>query len=150
MAGDVQARAEQLREAIRRHNYLYYVRAEPQISDREFDALMDELIALERDHPELATPDSPTRKVGGEPLEQFESVDHLSPMLSIDNTYNEAEVREFDARVGRLLGEGAEWSYVVEPKIDGVAINLVYRDGVLAQAITRGTKRTDSRHQSVG
>jgi DNA ligase (NAD+) len=141
-AGDPAARAEQLRQTIRHHNYLYYVKAEPEISDREFDALLDELTAIEREHPELATPDSPTRRIGGEPLDEFTSADHLSPMLSIDNTYNEEEVREFDRRVGRLLGEGAEWSYVVEPKIDGVAINLIYRNGALAQAITRGNGTT--------
>jgi DNA ligase (NAD+) len=139
---DPAARAEQLRRSIRHHNYLYYVKNEPEISDREFDALLEELIALERGHPELTAADSPTQRVGGEPLEQFTSADHLSPMLSIDNTYNEEDVREFDRRVGRLLGEDAGWSYVVEPKIDGVAINLVYRDGAMAQAITRGNGAT--------
>lgn len=134
----VRKRVERLRETICHHNYLYYVKSAPEISDREFDALMEELLALERDHPELITPDSPTRKVGGEPLDEFVAAEHLSPMLSIDNTYNEEEVRDFDRRIGRLLGEGAEWSYVVEPKIDGVAINLIYRDGSLVQAITRG------------
>ncbi len=131
-------RIEHLREAIRRHNRLYYVENRLEISDREFDALMQELLRLEREHPELATADSPTRRVGGEPLDQFAPAEHLSPMLSIDNTYSEQEVREFDRRIGRLLGDGADWSYVVEPKIDGVAINLIYRDGVLDQAITRG------------
>jgi len=99
---------------------------------------MEELQRLEAEHPDLVTPDSPTQRVGGEPLDQFTTAQHLSPMLSIENTYNEAEVREFDARLRRLLGPDARWSYVVEPKIDGVAINLIYRDGVLAQAITRG------------
>ncbi len=135
---DVQQRIDGLREKIRRHNRLYFVENQPEISDREFDALMEELQRLETEHPDLVTPDSPTQRVGGEPLDAFTSAPHLSPMLSIDNTYNEAEVREFHARIGRLLGEGAKWSYVVEPKIDGVAMNLIYRDGVLAQAITRG------------
>jgi len=135
---DVQQRIEDLRQKIRRHNRLYYVENAPEISDREFDALMEELQRLEAEHPDLVTPDSPTQRVGGEPLDQFTTAQHLSPMLSIENTYNEAEVREFDARLRRLLGPDARWSYVVEPKIDGVAINLIYRDGVLAQAITRG------------
>ncbi|MHC4591680.1 MAG: NAD-dependent DNA ligase LigA [Planctomycetota bacterium] len=137
-ADSVENRVEQLRQAIRRHNFLYYVKNAPEISDREFDALMEELQRLEREHPGLIAPDSPTQKVGGEPLEEFVTAEHLSPMLSIDNTYNEEEVREFDRRVGRLLPEGAEWSCVVEPKIDGVAINLIYRDGLLSRAITRG------------
>lgn len=131
-------RIERLRAKIRYHDYLYYVLNSPEISDREFDALMEELQRLEREHPELVTPDSPTQKVGGEPLEEFTAAEHRSPMRSVDNTYNEEEVREFDRRVGRLLGEGARWAYVVEPKIDGVAINLIYEDGSLRQAITRG------------
>lgn len=139
---DVKQRIERLRDAIRRHNHLYYVTNEPEISDREFDALMEELQRLENEHPGSATPDSPTRRVGAEPLTAFATAEHLVPMRSIDNTYNEPEVREFDARVGRLLasadGEAPEWSYVVELKIDGVAINLVYRGGSLERAITRG------------
>jgi len=131
-------RIEQLRRKIRYHNYLYYVKGAPEISDREFDALMEELQRLERDRPDLVTPDSPTQKVGGEPLAEFGTALHLTPMLSIDNTYNEQEVREFDRRIRRLLGEEDRVSYVVEPKIDGVAINLIYRDGVLSEAITRG------------
>jgi DNA ligase (NAD+) len=134
-------RVRELRRKIRHHNRLYYVEGEPEISDREFDALMDELQRIEEEHPELLTPDSPTRKVGGEPVDEFTAAEHLSPMLSIENTYNEEEVREFHARIGRRLGEEAEWSYVVEPKIDGVAINLIYRDGALDQAITRGDGR---------
>lgn len=137
-ADSVENRVEQLRQAIRRHNFLYYVKNAPEISDREFDALIEELQRLEREHPELIAPDSPTQKVGGEPLEEFATAEHLSPMLSIENTYNEEEVREFDRRVGKGLREGAERSYVVEPKIDGVAINLIYNDGALGRAITRG------------
>jgi len=138
MAEPLQQRIERLRDQIRRHDYLYYVLNRPEISDREFDALMDELKRLEAEHPELVTPDSPTQKVGGEPIEQFTTAAHLSPMLSIDNTYNQQEVREFDGRVRRLLGDSERPRYVVEPKIDGVAINLIYRDGSLHQAITRG------------
>jgi len=129
---------EDLREKIRHHNYLYYIEASPEISDREFDALLAELQRLESEHPDLITPDSPTQRVGGAPLNAFRAAEHLTPMRSIDNTYNEAEVREWHDRVRRRLGEDAAWCYVVEPKIDGVAINLVYRDGSLSQAITRG------------
>jgi DNA ligase (NAD+) len=135
---DVRRRIAELRESIRRHNYAYYVLAAPQVSDREFDSLVDELARLENQHPELITPHSPTQRVGGEPIDAFTAAAHLSPMLSIDNTYNEDEVREFDARIGRALDPDAHWSYVVEPKIDGVALNLVYRDGCLHRAITRG------------
>jgi len=138
MPKGAEERIEELRRKIRRHNYLYYVLNQPEISDREFDALLDELRRLEDEHPDLVTPDSPTQKVGGEPLEEFSTAGHLSPMRSIDNTYSEQEVREFDARIGRLLGEDEHWSYVVEPKIDGVAINLIYEGGSLARAITRG------------
>ena len=132
---------EELRENIRHHNYLYYVKAQPEISDREFDALMDELQELEDRFPDLVTPDSPTRKVGGQPVDEFETAEHLQPMLSIDNTYNEDELREWDDRVGRMLGDDETWSYVIEPKIDGVAINLLYTDGSLERAITRGDGR---------
>jgi len=137
-ARTVAQRVKELRDKIQYHNYLYYVKAAPEISDREFDALMEELQKLEGEHPELITPDSPTQRVGGEPLAAFITAAHLSPMLSIDNTYNEAEVREFDARIGRILGKESKWCYVVEPKIDGVAMSLVYRDGALSQATTRG------------
>ncbi len=150
MPEGVKQRIEQLRQKIRHHNYLYYVLNVPEASDREFDALMEQLQKLEAQHPELVTPDSPTRKVGGEPLEQFTTASHRSPMRSIDNTYNEEEVREFDRRIGRLLGEHARWAYVVEPKIDGVAINLIYRNGSLDQAITRGDgQRGDDVTQNV-
>src|SRR5918911_435444 len=96
-------RAEQLRRQIDYHNYKYYVEAAPEISDREFDRLLDELKQLEAKHPELVTPDSPTQRVGGQPIEDFKTVTHRVPMLSIDNTYNAAELREFDARVRKLL-----------------------------------------------
>src|SRR5690606_7316895 len=94
---------EQLRQEIRRHNRLYYVEASPEISDREFDQLIRRLEELERSHPELDPPDSPTHKVGGEPIEGFVTVEHRIPMLSIDNVTTEAEIREFDARVRKLL-----------------------------------------------
>lgn len=130
-------RIEQLRREIRRHDYLYYVEAKPEISDREYDALMEELKRLEEKHPELITPDSPTQRVGGQPIEGFPSVRHEIPMLSIDNTYNLEELREFDNRIARALGDN-NYQYLVEPKIDGVAVSLRYENGLLIQAATRG------------
>jgi len=127
----------QLREMIREHDYRYYVLGEPIISDYEYDQLMKELIELERQRPELITPDSPTQRVGGEPTEEFPTVTHPTPMLSLDNTYSEDELRDFDRRVRTFLG-GEEFRYVAELKIDGVAISLIYRDNILVQGATRG------------
>ena len=130
-------RASELRHLIDHHNYLYYVDAKPEISDKEFDKLYDELKKLETDNPELVTPESPTQRVGGEPIGSFATVRHREPMLSIENTYNAEEVREFDRRVKRLLG-GEPVEYVVELKIDGVAISLIYENGVFTVGATRG------------
>ncbi len=138
---DAAGQINRLRDDIRRHDYRYYVLAEPEISDREYDRLMEELERLERDHPELVTPDSPTQRVGGRPLDGFVSVRHSVPMLSIDNTYNEGEVREFDDRVRRGLG-GESYEYFVDPKIDGVAISLRYEAGRLVLGATRGDGET--------
>jgi len=138
---DQATRAETLRAAIRRHEHLYYVLAKPEISDPAFDALDLELRALEAAHPELITPDSPTQRVGGAPLSEFPSVTHLEPMLSLENTYSEEEVREFEARVRRQLGE-TPLSYVAEPKIDGLSLSVTYEDGVLVRAVTRGDGKT--------
>ncbi|MBS3733528.1 MAG: NAD-dependent DNA ligase LigA [Phycisphaerae bacterium] len=133
-------RIEELRDAIRRHDRLYYVEASPEISDRQYDALMDELKRLEDKHPELVTEDSPTQRVGGEPVEGFETVDHAVAMLSIDNTYNVDEVRTFDQRVRNELGSNG-FDYLVDPKIDGVAVSLRYESGRLAIGATRGNGR---------
>ncbi len=141
MSRDIQAEIERLRDEIRRHDHLYYVEARPEISDREYDRLFERLRALEAEHPEWITPDSPTQRVGGRPLEGFAQVRHAVPMLSIDNTYGEGEVREFDARVRKALG-GEAYAYVVDPKIDGVAISLRYERGVLTLAATRGDGET--------
>lgn len=130
-------RIAELRQEIDRHNRLYYVEAKPEISDREFDRLLEELQQLEKAHPDLVTPDSPTQRVGGAPIEGFVTVTHRQQMLSIENTYNPDEVREFDARVRKLLGNEAV-EYVVEPKIDGVAMSLTYEDGRLTVGATRG------------
>lgn len=133
----IRRRHESLCDEVERHNRLYYVEARPEISDFDYDALMRELVLLEQDHPALRTPDSPSQRVGGAPIEGFETVEHAVPMLSIDNTYSEAELREFDARVRRGLG-GEAAAYAVELKIDGVAMSLRYEQGVLARAVTRG------------
>jgi DNA ligase (NAD+) len=130
-------RLGELRRQIDRHNHLYYVEAKPEISDRDFDRLLDELQKLEATHPELVTLDSPTQRVGGKPIDGFVTVTHRLPMLSIDNTYDADELREFDARVRKLLG-GEAVEYVIEPKIDGVAISLVYEGGLFKVGATRG------------
>ncbi len=130
-------RAEELRREIRRHEHLYYVLAKPEISDLAFDRLMSELRALEEAHPELATPDSPTQRVGGAPLDSLRQVRHAAPMLSLDNSYNEDELGEWLGRVRRGLGR-APAGLVAELKIDGVSLSLTYGNGVLERAVTRG------------
>ncbi len=140
MAGiskSVREKAQRLREELEHHNYLYYVEANPKISDQKFDALLKELEALEEQFPDLRTPDSPTQRVGGQPLEGFAQVEHVVPMLSIDNTYNEDELRKFDERVRKGL-DGDAPDYVVELKVDGVAVAMVYEEGLLARGATRG------------
>ncbi len=141
MAASVEQRIAKLRQELERHNHLYYVEGKPQISDLEFDALMRELVELEKAHPELVTPDSPSQRVGGQPIEGFKTVEHAVPMMSIDNTYDESEVRAFDARVRKTLSEEQKIEYVLEPKVDGVAASLRYENGVLVLAATRGDGR---------
>ncbi len=130
-------RAAELRQLIEHHSRLYYEEARTEISDQAFDRLMKELEELESTHPELATTDSPTHRVGGKPIEGFVTVRHRVPMLSIDNTYNPDELREFDRRVHKLL-PGESVRYGVELKIDGVAISLAYENGIFTQGATRG------------
>ena len=136
------ARAEELRREIQHHDHRYYVLDDPQIGDDEYDALLDELRELEARHPELVVPESPTQRVGGRPLEKFEHVEHLQPMLSLANARSEDELRAWVERMrNRLAREGideAEFEYVAEPKIDGLAVSLVYRDGRLERGATRG------------
>ena len=129
---------EHLRAEIERHNRLYYVDAAPEIDDREYDRLMERLQTLEAAHPHLVTPDSPTRRVGGEPLPGFVTVKHAVPMLSIDNTYDFDEVREWDARVRRSLNPGETVRYAVELKVDGVAVSARYDAGRFVLGATRG------------
>ncbi len=134
---EVLAQYESLRTEVEYHSRLYYMEARSEISDQDFDAKLRALADLEAAHPELQRPDSPTQRVGGAPLAGFETVAHRVPMLSIDNTYNEAELREFDARVRRGL-DGPSPTYMVELKLDGVAIALRYEERILQQALTRG------------
>lgn len=131
----------ELREQINRHDHLYYVEGKPELSDREYDKLFARLKELEAAHPELFDPDSPTQRVGEKPIEGFRHVTHAAAMMSIDNTYNESELREFDGRVSRGL-EGAKYEYLVEPKIDGVSASLRYENGRLVLGATRGDGKT--------
>jgi DNA ligase (NAD+) len=134
---DVEKKIESLREKIRHHEYLYYVVDNPEISDGEFDKLMQQLKDLEAEHPKLVTADSPTQRVGGKPREGFVKVPHSSPMLSLDNTYNEDELRVWERRVHELSGR-TEVDYVCELKLDGMSLALIYKDGKLVRGITRG------------
>ncbi len=138
MTASIQAEIERLRAELRHHNRLYYVEAKPEISDLDFDRLLKSLEKLEREHPEYDSPDSPTHVVGGEAIEGFSQVLHRKPMLSIDNVYDEAGVKEFDVRLRKLLGPAEQVEYVVEYKIDGVALALIYERGSLVKAVTRG------------
>src|SRR5574342_1075952 len=135
MAVSPRERAQALRERIRAADHAYYVLDQPVLSDAEYDRLMRVLQELERDHPALATPDSPTQRVSGAPSDRFDRVEHREPMLSLGNIQGDAELVEFDERVHRLLGlpEGEAVAYVCEPKLDGLAVELVYREGELAQ-----------------
>jgi DNA ligase (NAD+) len=138
---DAQKRIAFLRRQIRRHDYLYYVLARPDISDREYDRLYAELERLEKRFPDLITPNSPTQRVGGQPLKEFPTVRHDPPMFSLDKVYNLNDLRKFDARVHKLLsGESVE--YVLEPKVDGVSISVRYEKGRFTSGATRGDGRT--------
>ncbi len=129
---------EKLREEINYHNYRYYVLQSPVISDAEYDRLFRRLQAIEEHFPQLVTPDSPTQRIGARPLEEFGIVKHTIPMLSLNNAFTEEEVLEFDQRVKKLLGTTEDMEYAVEPKIDGLAVELIYVDGLFVQGATRG------------
>jgi len=141
MVTDAKREIEALRQALRHHEYRYYVLDSPEISDAEYDRLMNRLRELEAQRPELATPDSPTVRVGGKPREGFVKVRHSSPMLSLDNALNEGELRDFDRRVQQLLGD-APFRYVAELKMDGLSMAAYYSAGVFRQAVTRGDSMT--------
>ena len=140
MSASAQAEIAKLREQIRCHDYKYYVEAAPEISDRQYDRLLERLKELEVKHPELITPDSPTQRIGDQPVAELPQAEHRVPMLSIDNTYSVAELREFGARVAKRL-PGEEIAWVVELKVDGVAVSLIYEHGLLVRGLTRGNGR---------
>lgn len=131
-----------LREEVRQHNYRYYVEDNPTISDREYDELLRQLQELEEKYPEFRTDSSPTQRVGASPADEFESADHREPMLSLSNAFEEKEINEFRDRLWRNLDRKAELTYVAEPKLDGLAIELIYEDGELTEGLTRGDGRT--------
>lgn len=135
-----QLKIEKLRELINYHNYRYYVLDDPEVSDAEYDSLMKELEALEREYPDLITPDSPTQRVGGAVLSGFQVVTHAIPLLSLANAYSQEELDSFDRRVRELLSSPPR--YTAELKIDGLAISLLYRDGVFIRGATRGDGQT--------
>src|ERR1700755_1413276 len=136
-AASKDADIDSLRDEIRRHEYRYYVLDDPEISDAEFDRLMNGLKKLEAEHPELVTPDSPTQRVGGKPREGFVKVPHSIPMLSPDNSYAEEELRNWERRVHELAGR-KDIEYVCELKLDGMSLALRYEEGKLVRGITRG------------
>jgi DNA ligase (NAD+) len=137
MGQQLDERAEELRAAIRRHDHLYYVEAKPEIGDQQYDELYRELRELEEQHPELVTPDSPTQRVGGRPTSEFPTFAHAVPMLSLDNTYDAEELREFQERIFRIVGP-REIDYMAELKIDGLSMALHYEGGRLVRGVTRG------------
>lgn len=137
---EIEKKAEALRKELRRHSYLYYVLDRPEITDFEFDRMYRELVDLEKAHPEIITPDSPTQRVGGKASDDFRKVRFRKPMLSLTNVFNAEELREFDRRVKSSLGTDAV-EYITELKIDGLSMNLVYEDGRLVQGLTRGDGR---------
>lgn len=134
---EIKTRIKELTDQVNHHNDLYYQKSKPEISDYEFDQLLEELVKLENQYPELRLPDSPTQRVGGTITKEFATVYHQYPMLSLGNTYSEEELTDFDGRVAKIL-EGDEYEYFCELKFDGVSISLIYEDGLLTKAITRG------------
>src|SRR5512143_1399164 len=134
---DIVTKIEKLRDVIRYHEHRYYVLDDPELSDADYDRLVNDLKALEKEHPELITPDSPTQRVGGKPREGFVKVKHSSPMLSLDNAYSEDELRDWERRVHELSGR-REIEYVCELKLDGLSMSLRYASGRFERAVTRG------------
>jgi len=135
------AQIDKLRDEIRRHEYLYYVLDEPEISDVKFDRMLEELKRLESEHPDRVTSDSPTQRVGGAPREGFETRRHSPPMMSLDNTYSFEELEDFDRRARELLGR-EQIDYITEHKFDGLSISLIYEGGLLTRGVTRGDGTT--------
>src|SRR5688500_13570467 len=135
---DLAARAAELRHLLEQANIEYYVHDAPRLSDAEYDKLLRELKEIEREHPELQTPDSPTMRVGAEPSAQFRKVEHLAPMLSLDNAFNDQELKRWEDRNARMVDEVRTAGYMCELKIDGAAVSLLYENGLLVRAATRG------------
>lgn len=135
---DIKKQIQHLRDELNHHSYRYYVLDDPEVSDAQYDKLMNELIRLEFAHPELVTPDSPTQRVGARPLEKFVTIAHTVPMLSLENAYTESDMKEWEQRIFDILGQRKDVDYAVEPKIDGTAVELVYETGLLSKASTRG------------
>src|ERR1051325_4131758 len=143
-AKTIEQRLEELRKQIRHHEERYYIHDAPEVSDEEFDRLLHELERLEAEHPDLVTPDSPTQRVAGRPTEGFVTVEHIVPMLSLDNSYTEEELKAFDERVRKGAGLGDRpVAYVAEMKIDGLSIALTYESGRLVRGATRGHGRSE-------
>ncbi|HEU5321479.1 MAG TPA: NAD-dependent DNA ligase LigA, partial [Methylomirabilota bacterium] len=138
---DAAQRISELREQIHHHDYLYYVEARPELADAAYDALRRELAELEAAFPDLVTPDSPTQRVAGQPVDAFRPVEHRGAMLSLDNAASPEDLREFEARIGRAL-PGARFAYVCEPKVDGLGVALLYARGRFVRGATRGDGRT--------
>ena len=135
---EINKELDELRDKIRYHNHRYYLLDDPEISDAEYDRLFQRLLDLEKSYPHLITPDSPSQRVGAEPQETFSQVTHRQPMLSLENGFDENDIIDFDTRVQRLLKEDYRCDYAVEPKMDGVAVEMVYEKGILKVASTRG------------
>ena len=135
---DIQKKIQSLRDQLNDHNYRYYVLDDPHISDSEYDQLFRQLQKLEEDHPELVAPDSPTQRVGAEPLAEFGSITHRRPMLSLANAMDEGELRVFDERVKKGLDTTDDVEYMAEPKLDGLAVELIYEKGIFTNGSTRG------------
>ncbi|MFB6261342.1 MAG: NAD-dependent DNA ligase LigA, partial [Thiohalorhabdaceae bacterium] len=131
-------RLQELKKTISYHNYRYYVLDDPEIPDSEFDRLFRELQAIEAEHPEWVTPDSPTQRVGAEPLDEFPEIRHDVPMLSLQNGFEDSEACDFDRRIRSMLGSDGPLDYSVEPKLDGLAVTLIYEHGRLVRGGTRG------------
>jgi DNA ligase (NAD+) len=138
----VQKRLTELKKELSEHAHNYYVLDNPTISDSEYDLLFQELLELEEQHPDLVSDDSPSRRVGGAPLEKFDQVAHRVPMLSLENAFNEHDIVDFEQRLFRFLNSSAPIEYVAEPKLDGLAIELIYANGRLSRALTRGDGKT--------
>ena len=134
----VKNRIQELQEILNKHNISYYVYDEPTISDYEYDLLLKELESLEKKHPELITVNSPTQRVGGKPLSSFETIKHTIPMLSLANAMNQNELEAFDTQIKKFLNTNDKIEYIGEPKLDGLAVELVYKNGIFSYGSTRG------------